>query len=384
MYPSWVQGMVATPAGHADRRSSSSASAGVFQPRVFRGRVLRARATASSSSRLVPREGRCPSESTGAGGPFVFSFVPRCQGLCGSQKYTASPEAIFMLGMSRHLGALVPGERPAELVGQARHRLDDRIADRFGTVAGERRTVLHPRLETAVTFHRREVQQHGEPRRALDERADRRLLQPDDEVALPVAGHRSVGGLGRSLADHDLWGDEVLALPLRPRPRHAEGSSRAQAGGQLPSAGHPVLARRAPGRSPRERYACVSSSGKSTLSRFAICSGAPGLRPAAILPAAVPAPDPADLRAIDALSARLWRCCQRDGHGRTHEACRSPPAWPILGRLARRSACHWAVSARYPDESVRVAALRRSSRTDRRRGNARAGERSRARRSPWP
>jgi putative transposase len=68
-----------------DHRRSSSASAGVFQPSVFRGRALRAAATADISSALwmlrsVPFGKYCRSN------PLVFSLVPRCQGLCGSQK----------------------------------------------------------------------------------------------------------------------------------------------------------------------------------------------------------------------------------------------------------------------------------------------------------
>ena len=65
--------------------SSSRASAGVFQPRVLRGRVLSARATASRSS----REWRARSVPFGKywrSRPLVFSLVPRCHGLCGSQK----------------------------------------------------------------------------------------------------------------------------------------------------------------------------------------------------------------------------------------------------------------------------------------------------------
>ena len=69
----------------SDCRSSSRTSAGVLQPSVLRGRLLRASATASRSpreylTRSVPFGKYCRSS------PLVFSFVPRCQGLCGSQK----------------------------------------------------------------------------------------------------------------------------------------------------------------------------------------------------------------------------------------------------------------------------------------------------------
>ena len=56
-----------------------------FPPLVLRGRQLRAPATAERSSavcllRSVPLGKYCLNR------PLVFSFVPRCHGLCGSQK----------------------------------------------------------------------------------------------------------------------------------------------------------------------------------------------------------------------------------------------------------------------------------------------------------
>ena len=66
-------------------KRSSRVSAGVRQPRVLRGRPLRAAATEVRSSavcllRSVPLGKYCLSK------PLVFSLVPRCHGLCGSQK----------------------------------------------------------------------------------------------------------------------------------------------------------------------------------------------------------------------------------------------------------------------------------------------------------
>ena len=63
----------------------SSASAGVLQSSVFRGLALSAAATAAISwalwmLRSVPFGKYCRSS------PLVFSLVPRCHGLCGSQK----------------------------------------------------------------------------------------------------------------------------------------------------------------------------------------------------------------------------------------------------------------------------------------------------------
>ena len=77
------------------------------------------------------------------------------------------------------------------------------------------------RAPVAVARHRREVQQHREPRRALDEGADRRTPEPEDEIPLPVPRNRAVICLSRALADHHLQGDEGLALPARAR--HGSG-----------------------------------------------------------------------------------------------------------------------------------------------------------------
>ena len=72
-------------AAWSDCSASSSISAGVFHPSVLRGRALSVAATAARSSapctlRSVPFGKNCRSS------PFVFSFVPRCHGLRGSQK----------------------------------------------------------------------------------------------------------------------------------------------------------------------------------------------------------------------------------------------------------------------------------------------------------
>ena len=80
----WVQPVVATPLW-ADRRYSSNASAGVFHPRVLRGLVLRASATAWRAFLLCALRS-VPFGKYWRSNPLVFSFVPRCHGLCGSQK----------------------------------------------------------------------------------------------------------------------------------------------------------------------------------------------------------------------------------------------------------------------------------------------------------
>src|SRR5215211_7045045 len=50
------------------------------------------------------------------------------------------------LGVLGQLGALVPGQGPAQLVGQRRDRGGDRVADSLSAVAGERGAVVDPGL----------------------------------------------------------------------------------------------------------------------------------------------------------------------------------------------------------------------------------------------
>jgi hypothetical protein len=58
------------------------------------------------------------------------------------------------LGVLCHLGALVPGQGLAQVLGQGRDLGGDRIPDSFGPMPGQRRPVLDP-LGGAEPFHRR-------------------------------------------------------------------------------------------------------------------------------------------------------------------------------------------------------------------------------------
>jgi hypothetical protein len=58
------------------------------------GRVLRVWAIAAMSSAVLHRDRSVPFGKFWRKRPLVFSFVPRCQGLLGSAKYTLTPEAI--------------------------------------------------------------------------------------------------------------------------------------------------------------------------------------------------------------------------------------------------------------------------------------------------
>ena len=123
-----------------------------------------------------------------------------------------------MLGQ---FGSLVPGQGATELFGQSRELCGDGGVDGFGTVTGQWCSVLD-RRQDSVAFHRGQVQQHRVPGRAFHQRADGRLVQPDDQIAFPVPGHRPVGDLGGTLADLDLVSHELFAPTLRACPRNPQ------------------------------------------------------------------------------------------------------------------------------------------------------------------
>ena len=87
------QGVVATRPHWCESSSSLKASEGVLQRRVFRGRRLSVAATAAMS-RALCRLRSVPLGKYWRSRPLVFSFVPRCHGLRGSQKNTCSPVSI--------------------------------------------------------------------------------------------------------------------------------------------------------------------------------------------------------------------------------------------------------------------------------------------------
>jgi hypothetical protein len=73
-----------------------------------------------------------------------------------------------------------------------------------------------------MAWHRWKMQQHCETGRAFNQGADRGAVQADDQIALPVAGHGTVGHFGRALTDHHLGGDKVFASLPRSGARHPE------------------------------------------------------------------------------------------------------------------------------------------------------------------
>src|SRR4029453_16554396 len=97
----------------------------------------------------------------------------------------------------------------------------DGVLDGFGAAACECRSVLHSFLDS-VSFHSGKWQQDGVPSGSVDEVADRRTIQSDDEIAFPVAGYAAVGDLGGTPVEGDLGGDEAAVVApgtTGPRPR---------------------------------------------------------------------------------------------------------------------------------------------------------------------
>src|SRR3712207_5217288 len=100
--------------------------------------------------------------------------------------------------MLAQLRSLIPGERASQLLRQGGDRARDGTAYRLSAMARERGPVLHT-TPVPVAWHAGQVEQHGEPRCTLDQRADRLAAQPQDEVPLPVRSEeRRVGKECRS------------------------------------------------------------------------------------------------------------------------------------------------------------------------------------------
>ena len=130
-----------------------------------------------------------------------------------------------MLG---HLGALVPGQRTPKFLRQGYDGARDRIANSLGAMSRESWSILGSR-NVAMTVQSRQMQKHREARRSLDERAYCRTAEPNNEIALPVPRNRSLIGLGRALADHDLGRHEAFAALAHAGPRRSQRPSGAQA-----------------------------------------------------------------------------------------------------------------------------------------------------------
>ena len=119
-----------------------------------------------------------------------------------------------------HLPALVPGDGAPQRCGQ---RL-------VAAVMASRTSSARVRGQVQSITNRVVARQRPD--------GDGAVL-PDDEVAFPVAGHGSVGGLGRPVADHDHVRDP--APGFEPAVGSALGPAGAQTGGQLTTELAPAL-----------------------------------------------------------------------------------------------------------------------------------------------
>ena len=232
----------------------------------------------------------------------MFSLVPRCQGLCGSQKYTFNPVSMVMPGMLTHLRALIPSERAAKLLRQRLHCLRDRIADCLGAVSRHWRSVLFAVL-VAMPWQARQMQQHREPRLTFDQCSNRGARQPKNEVAFPVAGYGAIFNGRRPLADENLRRYESLATTTRSLSGHAQCSPRTQAGGELTSKGTtPLDVQRLVDRFVTDAHRIiigeVDGQTMSNLLRT------PRPRPSSVLPWSMAPPVPRYLGASDRLPGR--------------------------------------------------------------------------------
>src|SRR4029077_2755340 len=119
-----------------------------------------------------------------------------------------------------HFGSLIPGQRTPQFFGQGNDGTHDRVAHSFGSVSRERRSAFGART-FAMSRQPGKVQQHRKACGSFDQRADRRTVETDNQVSLPMSWHCSICDFSRALTDHDLRRDKAFASLARARPGHA-------------------------------------------------------------------------------------------------------------------------------------------------------------------
>ena len=212
--------------------------------------------------------------------------------------------------MTSHLRALIPGQRSTKMTWQVHDAACDGVAHRLGAVSGEGRSVLLSRVRP-MPGHGWKMKEHREARRSLDQRADRRAVQAQDQVALPVARDSPVIGLGWTFADHDLRSDEGFAAACGTGARNPERPSGAQTGRQfLPQCSAALNVQRLVDCLVTDPHRCVL--GKVELQSARDLLRAPGSCPPSGLARSVPTPFPGDLRPGDRHA--IW---PRDQTGKT-------------------------------------------------------------------
>jgi len=220
-------------------------------------------------------------------GGLVRAALPWTGGIAEGDLYACVDLQARVLG---HLSALIPGQRSPQLLGQGGDRARDRLTHRVGAMAGERGAVLHARF-LAMTCHAGQVQQHGEPRRALHEGSDGRAAETQDEIAFPVSRHRAVGGFRRTLADHDLGREQALPSSARAHSRHTQRPPAPEASRQFAAQRTTALdeQRLVDGLVADGHGAVIRDVDRPLLSDWL---RAPGAGPPPVLPPSVPTPLP--------------------------------------------------------------------------------------------
>ena len=276
-------------------RNSSSACAGVFQPRVLRGRAFSWRGDRGQVLAAVHRPGRCPWGSTGA----AARWCSRC-----------CPAATASAGRRSRCPGRWPGRSGR---GPAISLPWSQVSDRRSCRGQPAHRRGHRRRHRGRVVAVRQVQQQHEPGGPLHQRADRRLARPMIRSPSQCPGTaRSAASAGRSLI---ITMPGIWPAPLA-RPYAAACAAPARSAGTppAPAAAPPGPARRSPGRWSRATPASPARPGNS---RFSI--DADLLRRPVLLQLA-----PA-----------------------THSAQPAFPAsFAVFGRAARHCACACAASAR--------------------------------------
>lgn len=139
---------------------------------------------------------------------------------------------------------------------------------------------------------------------SFHQRADRRAVGPDDQIALPVSGHRAIGGLSGTLADDDVGADVPLRLVLCPSPRNPQRTPSSQAGGQLSfERPTPLNEQRLVDRLMADSHGLII--GEVNRQAVGDLFGTPRRRPASVLPMRLVPPFPCTgLRAFDGSAIR--------------------------------------------------------------------------------
>ena len=208
-----------------------------------RGQVLRG----------VRRTGRCPWGSTGAAARWCSRCCRPLPGRVRVAEVDLAVRGDRDLGVQRHLLALVPGQRPAQRVRQARITGVIAAANAAGGLPPGSGSSIVNRVD------------------ALDQGADLRLRPCPRSGRLPSARAPPGPRLGGPLADvHHVRGSGRAArLPCAAA---CAAPARSAGAPPAPGAARPGPARRATGRSSRATPASPAGPG-TPLSRWLICSG---------------------------------------------------------------------------------------------------------------